>query len=454
MFLSLRAKHAERTDEKILLLHHKFEMASKNLKKLKAKTVQNPWMKSIWPEFCAESDYGTGEAFDWPCKKKDPDITESSVTAAGMGAKLTGSHFGWILLSDPVTEEHITSKILRDESKAKLEASLYMLDSRNGKLVIDGTRYHPFDLHQQNLDAKKDDGSPMYRNIVIPAITDRECLKEFLAGTIDLDRKDGLSFPTLHTYRFLKFKRDKAISTAGNDHLWWLQMMNEVRSEGRMVAKVEWFKRIPLRDIGPGGWRVLIIDPAWKGSNNWGEGDFASIQVWNLERRGSVILRTLLDGVHSNELTSKDGEDEVFRLMNLYGLIDVAPEERGGYVFSTNLLNSAASRGVPINIIRLKSQTTGFDMRVMAFFKEAEAGHVAISDGCNPALAFAVLDQAGNYQGPDSLQHDDAIDCAAYSCDTAIAESYAPRFHRGTSLPPWLQEKKPPESTRTRYNDF
>ena len=59
------------------------------------------------------------------------------------------------------------------------------------------------------------------------------------------------------------------------------------------------------------------------------------------------------------------------------------------------------------------------------------------------------------YQGRETLEHDDALDAAAYSCDPAIVEQWVPVW--GSALPqaPWVQRMKDQaretEQHRTRY---
>lgn len=432
MFISLREKHLHGYDVRIALIHHREMQAAEGASRLKAKSVQHARFKKTWPEFAADEEYGTKAQFDWPCKVAGT-VQEPSILATGLGARLTGLHFDWMLYSDPVTEEHIKSKLIREEALQKYQASRFMLDSVRGKEVIDGTRYHLHDLHAKNLKAMVN-GRPAYRQLIVGA------------GGYD-DRP--LTYPNRQTKEFLERRRQEEISRSGNDFLWWLQYQNIAKASTMIVADRAWLKECPLGDVPATSWRVVLVDPAWKGTKNAGEGDSASIQVWALEMRGSLILRYFLDGVHSNMLTGEDGKREIFRLMRRYGVLDVAPEERGGYSFKTSLANDAASRGTFINVIDLKTSGLGKNTRISTFLGACQRGEVFICDSVPQDVKARFLSE---YDDFPQLEHDDALDCAAYSCDSALEEAYVPVFNSGalaSTKPWWAQEPEP--ARRTRY---
>ena len=138
--------------------------------------------------------------------------------------------------------------------------------------------------------------------------------------------------------------------------------------------------------------------------------------MWFMARRGGLILRYLVDGFHSRELSSNDGEAEIFRLLQKWGCRAVAPEEYGGTTFRTQLRNAAIALGLPLQVIPLKLKQTAKGQRMCGFLKEAEAGRVFIvKDSIPPHVLSALCDQMDNYH-PD-MDDDDALDCAGYSCD-------------------------------------
>lgn len=187
-----------------------------------------------------------------------------------------------------------------------------------------------------------------------------------------------------------------------------------------------------MKDLSPNAWGVIVVDPAWKGTKNAGEGDSASIQVWFYERRGSLVLRFLVDGRHSNEMTDAEGKSEIFRLMRKWYIGDVAPEEFGGWAFRQALQNEAVTRGASLNIIELEGvkHKIGKGQRISSFLGDVQYGRVFICDEVPRELLEPFEEQYNDYAGPETLDHDDALDCAAYTSDEAITASYVPRLNR------------------------
>jgi len=416
---------------RIALIHQKELQASANLVRMKLKTLGNPWLWRTWPEVCQDREYGTKTEFTFGCVPQTGDMAEHSVIARGLGADLTGFHFDLACFDDLVIEGHRTSKTLRDDTSMKYDAIMYTLDSVRGKKIHTGTPYHANDqwgkMYRANVD-----GKAVYMFVRIPAIGDDSVL----------------NFPTRQSAEMLEQERQEEISRSGNDDFWQLQKQCEFRTTRMLAADPAWWREVPLKDVPPGGWRVMIVDPAWKGTENAGEGDSAAIEVWSLHRHGAWIVRYLLDGVHSNTLTDREGKAEIFRLCKKWGIEDCAPEERGGHSFRTSLADEANVRGVPLTIINLKSMQVNKMQRIVSFLGEMQAGRVFIVEGCDESLKEALRDQFINYPQVD---YDDAIDCAAYTSDPAIAESYAPYFNTGPMDAERIFRREPKEPMRSRH---
>lgn len=425
MWVALRERHLRRKDTRLCLLHHREQQASANLQRLRSKTVQHEAFKRTWPEYAADEDYGTKTEFDWKCRTNRR-MSEPSVMAMGMGARGTGLHFDFMWYSDPVTEEHINSKLIREEALLRYQASQFMLDTLVGKEAIDGTRYHLHDLHAKNL---------------------KTSAKRLIIGAGGFDPQTGkadltaypLTMPNRHTLEFLEERRKTETDRSGSDFLWWLQYQNQAKASNMIVADRAWLRECKQHEVPENSWFVVLCDPAWKGTKNAGEGDDAAIEVWAIHKQGSLILTYFVDGVVSNMLTGEDGKAEIFRFMRKYGAIDVAPEERGGYSFKTSLMNDAASRGVFINVIDLSTSGLGKPTRISTFLGKCQRKEVFLCDSLPPSVRAKFLDQ---YDDFPQLEHDDALDCAAYICDGALEEAYAPAFNRFTR-PRWMREEKP-----------
>lgn len=436
LFLALRAWHLRREVINIGLIHQKELQASANLVRLKKKLMNHPWLRRIWPEACTNKELGTKTEFSWPFVPDTGIRPEENVIARGITADLTGFHFDEIFFSDLVVKEHRTSRTLRERTKQYYDAMIYTLTSGTGRKWHDGTPYHPRDLWGRMIDANTD-GKKIYATFI------RGAIYEETDENGKVTKK--LSHPFRHSNAVLDAMLNEEIARSGNGDLFDMQMLCKNKTLRQAATRPEWLKYCPMRDVNPRAWRVITVDPAWKGSKNSGEGDFAVIEVWFLERRGSLVLKFLVDGCYSNELTDADGKSEIFRLMKKHSVSNVATEEIGSHAFRTSLRNEAITRGVWINVIDLKSQQQSKDSRIVPLLGEMQAGRVFIVDECDSALKEAFVGEYLDYAGPETLDHDDALDAAAYTCDPAIADEYTPRWDYNkmrAAAPPLPMDRK------------
>lgn len=428
---SLRQWHLHKDIPPVLLTHHKANQSSDNLERLKMKMV-HPWMKKVWPEFTVDNlkDCGTKYDFNWPPVALGR-RAESSVMAAGMGARMTGYHFGLRINDDIVTEEHRDSKILRDEAFDKYTAMRFLRDTRKSWEVNTGTPYHPNDLWSKLIRANVD-GKPLYKSILVAARDD-----------------DGtLSFPTRHTLEYLEKIRQEEISRSGNDDYFQLQMLCRYRSTRMIAAQWEWMQHCKQEDVPPTTYRCILVDPAWKGTENSGEGDSAAIAVVALEKRGNMVFAYILDGIVSNEMTDAEGRSVVFQFMRKYGVVDVGVEEFGGKAFKQSLRNDAQTRGVWINVLDdLKSQRTNKSQRITSFLGECQSRRVWLCKEVDEDFQEVLKEQFENFPQVD---HDDVLDVLAYIKDPAIAGRIVPTWN-DHAKPWWQREQEEEPQRRTRY---
>lgn len=412
LWFALREKWLYNFDVRIVLRHHKEEMAAANMKRIKDCLMHNPWTRRVFGPWCPPpeaKDWGRSTAFsianaDWGGQ------AEETFRALGVKASDTGFHSDLDCGDDLVTEDHAKSSKIREEARHKYRSKRYTIDP-TGKEVNTGTRYHAHDLWSDMIDSNEN-GRKLYKTVSIKAIED-----------------DGsLAHPFKLTREYLERRRQEEISRDGNDLYWHLQYQNNVRTSGLLIADKSWIREIRMADIDPRAWRVILVDSAWKGTKNAGKGCAASIQVWAIERRGTILLFTLIDGVHSRELTSKDGEKEIFRLMEKYGTLDIGVEESGGYAFRSALDAEAVSRGVVLNQIDFKTKQQAKLSRMTTVLKQMQAGRVFIAKECNAELKEAFIGQVLDFPQLDE-DDDDALDCAGYTQDPEVAESYSPIFN-------------------------
>lgn len=454
IWILLREYHLNQEFVRLALIHHKDRLATRNLNRLRRILAYNVWFNpeaaaqaqvaAIWPEFHAtETVLGSSEELYLPCATKGGGAAEPNIEAAGMGGSLTGSHYKAIITSDPVTEDHRSSKTLRDVTEEKHEAMEFLLDTVGGKRMYDGTRYHPRDLWGKLTLAHDAKASLLYRTLCIQA------------GGSRVDKP--LAHPFKWSEEALERKRSEFISKYGNDDFWWLQLQNEVRSERMVATDVRWLKFCKEEDINPRAFGLITVDPAWKGTDSSGEGDSASIQAWFLERKGSVVTRTLADGVHSNSLTMKDGMDAIFGLARKYGILFIAPEQIGGSGIRKVIEDEAITRGHGyIQCIKLKdNHHIAKTARISSFVAEAQAGRVFICEDCDEETKRALLDQFADF---GSLDHDDALDNAANTCDTAVREKFIPKMHDALTTSSeramafYTRGQEARQAPRTRYS--
>lgn len=432
LFLVLRAWHLHKEEIRIALIHQKEAQASANMLRLKRKTMGHPFMKENWPEVCSEKEYGTKTAFTWKMYAQTGETAEEAVIACGITADLTGFHFDHMFFSDLVVKEQRKSRTLRESTKLYYDAMMYTLEFGVGKKWHDGTWYHPNDLwmtmYKANVEGKK-----VYDLFVLGAIEE-----------VEKDGKmvDELTLPIRHSWKILEDLRQEEISRTGNDDLFYMQMLCKVRTPRTAATRPEWLRACKFEDIGRDAWPVIVIDPAWKGTKNSGEGDSAAIQVWFYERRGSLVLKFLVDGRHSNEMTDAEGKAETFRLMRKWGVTGVAAEEFGGWAFRQALQNEAVTRGLPIHIIELQTKQQGKHQRISTFLGDVQYGRVFICEECPREVREPFEDQYNDYAGPETLDHDDALDCAAYTSDEGITSAYVPRMAQRRQTKPMTSEKR------------
>lgn len=436
----LRAKLIDNVDLRQVFRHHKEQMAGRNLVRYKNKFRKHAWLREHFPEACPPPnirEWGTQTEFTLPWVAEGTSIAEPSCRAVGATGTDTGSHGDEDYNDDLVTEEHRDSKKIRDDALMRYEARRYQIEPGTGRECNSGTPYHPRDLWAK-MRAANVEGEQIYRIYVNHAIED-----------------DGtLALPTRLSQEFLDKRRQEEISRTGTDDMWYLQYQCEPRLTRIAATDIKWLNMVEHAEIPP-CFTVITVDPAWKGTKNCGEGDSASTQVWGLERRGGVVLRYLLDGAHSNEMSSADGEKEIFRLMVKWHARHVAPEEHGGSTFRSALRNTAIALGMQLTIIDLKTKNINKDKRIVGFIKEAEVGRVYISKACDPNLLDHFTEQFRDYTGPDSLDHDDGLDAAAYTCDPNILDAWVPMWDSwgGDNRPAWMGPKReePEVARRTRH---
>lgn len=432
MWVAFRWKHLLNRDATQAMTHHKEKMASQNLVRIKEKFQKHKWVRETWPEFCPDPEvkWGNSTEVDFPCKDDGSSVAESSIMAAGLGASQTGGHFTVRWNDDIVTEDHMKSRVLREDTAMRYGATRFTRDLSEGREVNTGTRYHINDLWAKLEKSKMPDGTPMYRVVVV----DAEDM--YMDGSKQLAHPFRLNAEVLEGLRVEEEQRN------GNDLFYWLQMRNQPKASLLVATDLDWIKYCGIDDIHPGAWRCILVDPAWKGTDSAGEGDYACIAVMFFERNGALIKRYFVDGVHSNMLTQHEGTDEIFRLMRRYGVIDVAPEEHGSHQFRQYLKDQGAMRGQYINIIDLKSRFTAKPQRITTFVSHIQAGHFwMVKD--NPLRQ----EFESCYEDYPQVEHDDILDAPAYSCDEEIAKRIAPMFNPYVAS----QNAPPPRERRTRH---
>lgn len=409
-----RAKYVEGRDLRYAIVHHSQDMIAEKVNLLKAKSIHSDFIRQVWNtdglRFAADEDWDNNKGFNWPCKTKGI-FKERSVSGFGMGSNRTGDHYDRVTFDDTVTDEHKESRRIREGAFSRYTSTLAMLDRRDGCHELIGTPYHAHDLYAK-LEKAGD-----YLSINIPA------------GGKHANKPLTIGLRGMQKHLDAKLKIHKAL---GEEWFYWAQYQIERRHDSQIATDPAWIKRITQEEFdercGETAIRVALVDPAWKGTKQSGEGDSAAIAMVALETVGVLTNIYILDGVHDNTLTAHDGIDTIFALMRKWGSSDVAPEEHGGYTFRGFLEEEANKRGIYLNIIELKTKNVGKKIRMVMFGKRAQGGGVYLVDSCNESFANAFLGQFEEFPQND---HDDALDAVAYSCDPAILEQYsAPFNHR------------------------
>lgn len=448
------------------LIHHKDEMAWKNLDRIRLRMAHHAWFKKIWAECSAPPNtLGSKKAIRLPCAPKGEGGAEAHIEAGGMGGSLTGSHYAAIWFSDLVTEDHKNSPTLREDTLEKHTSMKYLLDRVGGRRLYDGTMYHPHDLWNTFLSSKDKKGKCIYRTVVVGA--GYEEARELIEAGSAPDSPEVISVLTLPgkwTWENMEADREEFILNVGHDDFFWAQIENKIHTERTIATNIDWLKYVEEDQIHPGGISCVFVDPAWKGTAEQGIGDYASIQVWTYERRGPIVTKTLRDGIRSNTMSPKDGMDTIFTLGRKYGCIFCAPEQTGVSGIRAMIEDECIIRGYFMQVIKLKDTFANYrkvnkaaggkkGARIMQFIAEAQAGRIYISEDCDPGVRLALESQFENY-APGALKYDDDIDCASMTGDSAVKETVIPvNDSSGSNVPFWARGPKtePVDQRRTRY---
>ena len=431
MWYAIREKYVNGRDVRILLTHQREEQASGNLRKLKARCINSPFLKRMWSDprwkFAAAEDFGTSLKFDWACKEQGR-FHEPSVMAAGSGARLVGMHFDLKCDDDLVDDEQRTSKVVRDRAKGRYGASRFMLDTLGGKEIVSGTPYHINDLYSVLRNAKDENKTKLYRQLIV--------------GSGGKHTDEPLSAPNRHTQEFLNKKLQEITETDGYDARYWCQYQCDPRSSTMIAAELEWINHIDLNDIPKNISCAVLVDPAWKGTKNAGTGCDAALAVVAFERVGFLMKTYMLDLIVSNEMTSLDGQNAIFDLMKQYGTTEVGVEEHNSWAFRTDLEQAANTRGKYVHLIDFKTKFTAKQERIATFLRRVQAGQFYISSACRNKEVFL-----SQYEDFPQVDKNDALDVMSYSADPNVAECFAPRFNTEAQGMEW----EPYEPMRTRY---
>jgi hypothetical protein len=467
MWFAHRLKRLLGHDARIVLRHHKEEMASGHLVRLKDKYRFDPWTRRVWHDACpaeGRRDFGHSTAFSLPWIGRG-EQTEVTFRAIGVSACDTGAHGDLDCGDDIVTEEHLKSKLVRRDSRERYEARTYQSDDETREMNT-GTPYHPEDTYAWMEKALDDDGTPIYRVVKIPAIA-KECpdckhptvddkagepnhLRAGKCTECGCESTAALTHPFKCSWDFLNRRRKQEMGRSHNDSMWRKQYQIQLRAESDMVGDSSWLREATLDDIPENAWPVLPVDPAWKGTANAGDGDAAAGQMWFMARRAGVILRYLVDGFHSRLLSSNEGTEEMFRLMQKWNCRATAPEEHGGQEFRQKIRDHATALGYTVTLIDLKLKQTAKWQRMLAFLREAEKGTVFyVPETVPPEVLQALRDQMDGYH--PEMDDDDALDCAGYSMDPNIAKNWAPAWNSGQQNASASRRPRSQEVPRTRH---
>jgi len=429
-WFSLRMKRLHKRDARICLSHHKELQASASLVRLRDK-ASHPFMKDNWPEFYHPDPKALGSMtlFNWPCKETGRQ-QEPSVYAIGLGGTMTGWHFDLMNPDDSVTEDHINSRPIREAAKDKYEATRFMLDAEGCEVYTD-TPYHVNDLTRKMVEANVE-GVPLYAREIRPALSDEGIL--------------------LHPFRLskevLEKRRKEEIARRGTDLLYQLQYQCSWKADRTTVADESWFRFIDPLDINPRSWRVLFIDPAWKGDKNWGSGCDAGFAAIQFERRERNLFRILLDGAASNEMSQSDGIREAIRIGRKWGITTFYAHEPGGYGYTTTLKQESRNDGWTMDALELsgRSAQAAQPTRIGGLMRQLEQGRFFINSALKGGEFFEMKWKPQILDWPQA-EPDDAIDATAHSCSEEVMEKYAPLPSRSSMK----SQKEAPTAYRTRY---
>lgn len=417
-WLPKRHKLVDGIDISILYSHNSHREAKNRVGIIKQKARAHPYIARYFDDFQVPAgEWGTQEEWSVKCRSETSSVAEATYTAMSAAAKKAGRGYNYKLLDDWEDEESRSSEEIREtlsQSYDQLRALKAFPFSRE---AVIGTPYHIHGLYRPMRDATHSDGKSRYKVRIVPSLDDN-------------DKPNFPNVPSL-TVAGLAKERANEIQRTGSDIFWYLQYQLDPRLTGTQTMEWEWMRSVtPLeyksRYHAIPHFTAIFCDPAWKGMENQGEGDFTAIGAIGIWHRGEQREHGLLDLVVSNEMTADEGAREMCRLMRKWHTPFYYCEQRGGKGFDPLIRMVARQQylyPVPLDLkgwpqIAKKGKENS---RISYLAGSARMGYFFYLSTINHQKQFEV--QVRDH--PQSM-HDDILDMISNAYAEAVLDQFVP----------------------------
>jgi hypothetical protein len=311
-------------------------------------------------------------------------------------------------------ESSRSSKTMRQAVSDRYDQIRTLAAAKFSREVIANTPYHLHGLTLKLKETKRSDGSPRYKVLWTPALTD----------------DNQPNFPTIPRLSVASLAKERAneIARTGNDAFWYLQYQLDPRMTGSQTMEWDWFQKMDQKTYlewrKRPSFRVVLADTAWKGTENQGEGDdtvIGVVEIFSYHGRRDWVL---LDALVSREMVSDEGASEMCRLAKKWSTPYMAPEMSGEKTIVGPIRTAARTHKIAPHIIELG----GFSKRhkhdrIMSLAGAARSGAVWYLDSLKPEIVSVARRQIEDHP---QLEHEDFIDMWANGWASEILDKWCP----------------------------
>lgn len=369
---------------RVLIVRKNVTLASDVLKVLQRIMIGNPVVRLY---IKSRFDFDTAVTNNWGSERtqfafKTKVTPEPSLTAAGIGASITGSHFDYIWLDDIVTIDDRYSAAARRNTIQYFNETDNLVDP-TGTRMLTSTPWHEEDLHA-SLPQELFEG------------------RKFPIGTVDMPADELAAL----------WERKKRIPYAEWACNYELKHVEDKDTIGAFLS-------VPTWDCQ---YSVAFIDPSFSDKTDT---DSTAVAIVGVSRDYLVFTGMLFPRSIADPETRK----ELLDFLNRYTPIETVFESQlsDSSVFFLDVLRQEEARYQIKNLWSIKHQTRNKHERIMATIT-AQKENMRILDGTQQAFSIEV---SRYYKG---AEHDDGIDALSSAVEVLGTSSIVSEYARALDI--------------------